>query len=246
VDKTTLWSRVGDWVRNPRRTLKRDSFPVSEPASDDHSSNGRKRADGNREDSAPWYHFGGHRSRVLEIVLETRRVAELLESLRVQLERQTDDAQRANHTLDRLATSVARVPESMRVQTDGLASIQRRLDAEAADIRQIQEGLSKLVESKDAQNEVIASLARFTETSQTTGEILSAGLERIRQAVGLLDVSSSAALRSLDALRNDLRERGDAWTASLVGLNKRLLVFTTSAIALSLIALLTGVIALVR
>ncbi|MDO8630946.1 MAG: hypothetical protein Q7R41_10685, partial [Phycisphaerales bacterium] len=213
---------------------------------DDHSSNGRQRTDAQDADSVPWYRFGGLRSRVLEMTLETRRVAERLESLWVQLERQTEDAQIANRTLDRLATSVATVPEVMRTQTDVLASIQRRLDADAAGIKLIQEGLSNLVGSKDALNEAIAALARCTEASQTKGEILGAGLERVRQSVGLLGDSSSAALRSFDALRYDLRDRGDEWTASLAGLNRRLIAFASSALALALIALLIGIIALLR
>jgi chromosome segregation ATPase len=219
---------------------------LPDPARDGQSSNGRQRADANGAGFVPWYRFGGLRSRILEIALETRRVADHLESLQVQLERQTDDAQLANRALDRLATSVATVPDVMRSQSECLASIQRRLDADAAGIRQIQEGLSKLAGSKDALNEAIASLAQYTEASQTTGETLGAGLERIRQSVGLLGDSSSTALRSLDALRYDLRERGDEWSASLAGLNRRLIAFAASALALALIALLTGVIALLR
>ncbi|MEK7710609.1 MAG: hypothetical protein AAB341_01835 [Planctomycetota bacterium] len=250
VEKTTLWSRVGDWVRNPRRTLGWDSASLSDAAQvrhrDDHSSNGRERADADGADSVPWYRYGGLRSRVLEIALETRRVAELLESQRVQLERQTEDTRLANRAIDRLATSLSTVPDVLRTQADLLASVQRRLDADAAGIKQIQEGLSQLAGSKDALNEATASLARFAEASQTTGEMLGAGLERVRQSVGLLGDSSTAALRSLDALRYDLHERGDDWNASLAGLNRRLTWFASSALALALIALLTGVIALLR
>lgn len=246
MEKTTLWSRVGDWVRNPRRTLRWDSAPLSDHARDDPSSNGRQRAGADDAGSVPWYHFGGLRSRVLEIAIETRRVAELLESQRVQLERQTEDAQLANRAIDRLATSLSAVPDVLRKQADLLASIQRRLDADAAGIKQIQEELSQLEGSKDALNEAIASLARFAEASQTTGEMLGAGLERVRQSVELLGDSSSAVLRSFDALRYDLRERGDEWTASLAGLNRRLTWFASSALALALMALLTGIIALLR
>ena len=249
VEKITLWSRVGDWVRQSRRSLGWHGEPVS---GDDHltgtndpsSGNGRRNG-GHDADSPPWYRRG-LRSRVTEVGQETRRIAELLESFSVQIGRQHENAQATHRAVDRLATVLTAVHDVMRVHTDLLAAIQHRLDADAPALKQVQDTLAKFAGLRDALVETTGSMTRWADASQKSGEALGAGLERIRQSIGQLGDASSAGLRSLDAVRSDLHDRFHDLDASMGTLNKRLTWLASSAAALALLAMVVGVIALLR
>ena len=249
VEKMTLWSRLGDWVRLSRRSLgwRDESVSDDDPSvgvvndpPDDGRRNGR---DG--DNAQPWYRRG-LRSRVAEVGLETQRIAELLEAISSRIDRQQENAQSTHRAVDRLATALSTVHDVMRAHADLLATVQRRLDADAPALKQIQDGLSKIAAIRETLLETMNATARWAEASQKSDEALGAGLERVRQSVGQLGDASSAGLRSLDAVRTDLRDRFDDLTATVSGLNKRVLLFASSAAVLALLALIVGVIALLR
>jgi len=250
VEKTTLWSRVGDWVRNSRRSLGWDSDPDADAALSNDlagpSPDESRSPDDNGVDSLPWYRLGGVRSRVVEIGLEIRHLAELLDSMRTELARQSESVRLANCAIDRLSASLASTPDALRAQADLLVAINLRLDADAADIRQIRGSLSQLSGLGDSMRDTTASVTRFAETSQRDAEALAAGLERVRQAVTQLDNSSAAVLRSFGDLRSELRERSDEISASVVALNRRITWFASFALAMAAIAVAMGALLLLR
>ncbi len=249
MEKITLWSRLGDWVRQSRRSLGWPGESNSENDSlgdaDGHLPGNGRQNGRNGNDARPWYRRG-LRSRVAEVSLETQRIAELLEAIGARIDQQQENAQSTHRAVDRLATVLSTVHDAMRSQTDLLMTVQRRLDGDAPILKQIQDGLFKLATIRETLLETMNSTARWADASQKSDEVLGAGIERMRQSIGQLSDASSSGLRSLDAVRSDLRDRFDELTATVSALNRRVSLFASSAAVLALLALIVGVIALLR
>lgn len=246
MEKSTLWSRVGDWIKHPRRSLGWDVTEIDEsqialhdyqPTNGDHAGDepgGQKRS---------WLALGGSRKMLEE---QNRQVTELVQSLQSHVERQTEVAQTANQNLERLIESLSALPAVIQSQQQALQRIQTQLENQPANQKHVQEVLAQLGGIRDAVRESGNTFARYSEVAQKNGEAVVAEVQKQSQAVAQLAQSSDPMMRALSALRSDVGARGEELAHCVSTLNTKFVQFAIAALVLALLAAIIGVVALTR
>ncbi len=247
MERTTLWSRVGDWIKHPRRSLGWDITEIdNSQIANDHSylpapanldsqgGNGHKRS---------WLPFHGNR-KLLED--QNRQVAELVQSMQGHVQRQTQVAESANQNLERLITSLSELPAVMQAQQQALGKIQSQLDAQPSGQKHVQEVLTQLGGIRDAVREGSSAFVRYSEVAQKSSDTIAAELQKQGQAVTQLAQSSDPMMRAISALRADVGARGQELAQCVTTLNTKLIQFASAALILAIIAAIIGVVALFR
>ena len=237
MERTTLWSRVGDWIKHPRRSLGGDATEIDgaqigqEPSylsahgnHDSESGNGHKRH---------WLAFRGNR-RLLED--QTRQVSELVQSLQGHFVRQTQAAESANANLERLISSLSTLPEVVQAQQKALSAIQGQLDAQSAGQKHVQEVLTQLGGIREAVKESSSAFARYSEVAQKTSDVVASEMQKQGQAVAQLAQSADPMMRAISAVRADVGSRGEELVQCVTAMNTRLFQFAVAALILALIA----------
>ena len=247
MERTTLWSRVGGWIKHPRRSLGWDvteiddsqiahdhSFLPAQGNLDSESGNGHKR---------PWLGFRGNR-RLLED--QSRQVTELVQSLQGHVLRQTQVAESANANLERLIFSLSALPTVLQEQQRALSAIQNQLDAQPSGQKQVQEVLAQLGGIRDAVKESSSAFARYSEVAEKSSDLVASELQKQGQAVAQLAQASDPMLRAISALRADVGSRGQELAQCVTTLNTKLIQFAGAALILALIAAIIGIVAFFR
>lgn len=244
MERTTLWSRVGDWIRNPRKSLGWEVTETdieSENLQSGFPSNGANSS----KDFSPRRSWTGFGKRGL-IEEQTRQVSELVNALQGHVQRQTQVAESANQNLERLIQSLATLPVVLQAQQQQLNELQNRLDSQPAVQKQVQEILTRLGSIRDAVAESSASFSRYSEGAQRTGEAVAAELQKQGQAVAQLAQSADPMLRAISSLRTDVSARGEELSQYVSTLNKKLVQFASAALVLALVAAIIGIVAFFR
>ena len=243
MDRTTLWSRVGDWIRHPRRwnnsngdqaqVEERLSYPVAGEA-DSGTGNGHRRT---------WLGFRSHRRQFEE---QSRQVSELVRGLQSQAERQTRVAESANANLERLITSLAVLPGALQSQQEALLALQRQVSSQAVNLKHVQEVLDHLEDIGAAVKQNSAALAEYSEAAQKSSESVVSELQRQGQSVAQIAQSSVPLARAVTDMRVNMDARGEELAQSVASLNKRLTQFASAALILAMVAAIIGVVAFFR
>lgn len=246
MERTTLWSRVGDWIKHPRRSLGWDVTEIDDsqiatphgynPANGDHDpdSSGHKRN---------WLALGGNRKLMED---QNRQVTELVQSLQGHVQRQTEVAETANQNLERLIASLSALPAVMQAQQQALGKIQNQLENQPSGQKQVQEVLTQLGGIRDAVRDSSGAFTRYSEVAQKSNETLSAELNKQSQAVAQLAQSADPMMRAVSALRADVTARGEELSQCVTSLNTKLVQFASAALILALIAAIIGIVAFFR
>lgn len=245
MERTTLWSRVGDWIKHPKRSLGWDVTDAESPMapSTTYPSNGDHQSIDGAEQKRHWLTRGGNRKLIED---QNRQVTQLVQSLQGQVQRQTEVAETANQNLERLINSLSVLPAVMQAQQQVLGQIQSRLDGGPNGQKQVQEVLMQLSGIRDAVKESSSAFARYSEVAQKSSDTVAAELQKQSQAVSQLAQSSDPMMRAISALRADVGARGEELAQCVTTLNTKLVQFASAALILALIAAIIGVVAFFR
>lgn len=245
MERTTLWSRVGDWIKHPKRSLGWDINDLESPMTpaSTYPSNGDHQSVDGAEHKRHWLARGGSRKLIED---QNRQVTQLVQSLQGQVQRQTEVAETANQNLERLINSLSVLPAVMQSQQQALGQIQSRLDAGPNGQKQVQEVLMQLSGIRDAVKENSSVFARYSEVAQKSSDSVAAELQKQSQAVSQLAQSSDPMMRAISALRADVGARGEELAQCVTTLNTKLIQFASAALILALIAAIIGVVAFFR
>lgn len=246
MEKSTLWSRVGDWIKHPRRSLGWDVSEIDESQialHDYQRTNGDHVVEEVGGHKRSWLTFGGNRKLIEE---QNRQVTELVQSLQGHVQRQTEVAQTANQNLERLIDSLSALPAVIGAQQQALNRIQTQLENQQSNQKQVQEVLTQLGGIRDAVRESAGAFARYSEVAQKSGDAVVAEVQKQSQAVAQLAQSSDPMMRALSALRSDVGARGEELAKCVTTLNTKLVQFATAAVMLALLAAIIGVVAMFR
>lgn len=245
---TSVWSRMGKWIRHAGRPgdgeflpgvvdsdglLKPQLTTDSETESAGGSTNpllARRR----REQAVERLEHG------------FQEVVGMVDAIRGHLDSQEGRAREIADSLGRLAETMARMPETAAATGETLAAIADQIQAANDRSERWEDTLGRLPELADAQRETLESLSRQMSGSRQHEERLAATMDGFRQAVESLDSSSSASAEMLKGLRLEATVR-DVELGELVrDQARRLTLLFASTLALAVIGVAIGLVALLR
>ncbi len=250
MERSTLWTRMGDWIKHPRRSLGLDDTLLND--SDDapvttfpskFSTNGNHDSSESSGPKRQWPLFGGNRKLMED---QHRQVSELVQSLQTHVQRQTEVTQTANHNLERLIDSLSAIPSVIQAQQQALTRIQNQLESQPNSQKQVQEVLTQLGGIRDAVKESSTVFNRYSETSMKSQDSVVAELQKQSQAVTQLAQATDPVMHALTVLRSDVGARGEELAKCVTILNTKLVQFACAALILALIATIIGIVAFFR
>lgn len=247
MERMTFWSRVGDWFKNPRRSMgwELSNRDPAQPAQVEPYvvGNGKGHPETGYGQKRPWLGFGGHR-RTLED--QSRQLADLLRSIQGHAQRQTQVAESAGANLERVVASLATLPAIVQSQHEEMAALRKQLELLPGSQKHIQEILGQLSGIRESAREGTATLARISESSQKSNETIASELQRQNQAVTQLVQTADPMMRAVTALRADVGSRGQELGQCIADLNRKLTQFAITAVILAVVAAIIGVAAFFR
>jgi septation ring formation regulator EzrA len=177
---------------------------------------------------------------------EYRKVVDLIDAIGGHLASQAQHSDRMARSLDRLAASLANVPETSQKQSELLTTIRDEVSADAACTKRVEECISQLPHIADAQRETMVSIGRQLDLSRDTSERVAATMGEFQQTIGKVGEATSASTKALQEMRWDASARDERITDLLAVQSKRFALFAWSAIALAAVAAAVGLVALFR
>lgn len=248
MERQKIWTRMGQWFKSSDRGSPRstESLPsgggVSGERRESLSSAVLPRNEG--------LETGGRSAPALSPIerLEQQqsRVAGLVESIQDHL---TSQAQRTDSiavSLEKLAGSLAHLPDSASTQLGMLEKISDEVARSSGSARRLEDTLGQLPQLADAQREAMVSVGRQLEAScEATGEMAST-LSGVRDVVAQVGETTTASTESLKNLRSELTNREQRVATLLSEQTGRLDRFAWTLVGLVAAILIVAVLVLVR
>ena len=251
MDRTTLWSRVGQWLRTTARPGGHDHYPpLRAPAGADgdplaaHTVPGTSSAE--PAVSGSKFRLARAASNVERLEEEYAKVVRLVESVQNHLETQGERSESMARSLNRLAESLDHLPETSKTQLELLSTMNHQMGVDGACVKRVEENLSQLPRLADAQRETMVSIGRNLDLSRQSNDRVAATLEGFQQAVTLLGEATGASAKAMQDMRWDASAREERVATILQEQTRRLTIFAAAAIGASILAAGIGIIALLR
>lgn len=249
MEKATFWSRVGHWFRPGGKSVS-----VDEIGGDGAMSDGQGSAlSASTPPDVLGASSGGSRFRlarsssaVERLEEEYARIVRLVESVQTHLERQGERADVMARSLSSVADSLSSLPDSTRSNSEALASINERLEEDAAALKRLDDNLSPLPRLADAQRETMVTIGRHLEDARETNEKIVTTLDGFQETVTMVSEATSATARALQQIRSDSLAKEDRVASALREQTRRMTQFAVAAVALATVAAVVAVVALIR
>ena len=248
MEKTSFWSRVGDMLRRPGRAVgsRGDgrSAGLSGTASMTDSDTGDP---GIRPPIASKRHLARREAGGREPLEEGfTRVVGLVESIQAHFKLQDERAERMAASFDRIAESLAQVPEASQTQVESLREIREQLQAGTAWTKRIEDSLSELPRMADAQRETMVSMGRQLEVLREADDRGTEVMGELGQSMSRLEDAAKASTGVLKDMHTDSAAREERMTGLVREQTRQLMRFALAAIVLAAVAALVSVVALLR
>ncbi len=240
MERTTLWSRFGGWLRDPAGKGGRgESIGAQHP---------QGQSTGADVDPAPGTAVLAKREPTDRERLDTTltKVADLIESIQHHLTSQDERTQRITDSLQSIATSLADLPQTTQKQTEALDAIRQHLETDIAMHRRTEDALSEMPRIADAQRETMVSIGRHIDAVRQTQDDSAAAVGEVRGSVDRLESRATDNLTAIKQMHIDGAARDDRLTLIVQEQTKRLTWFAAAAIAVAAVAAVMGIIALGR
>lgn len=251
MEKATLWSRVGHWLRPSARTGEPQRFPPIDaafgpPGEGNPTSTDTGIVTSDTSSIGPKVRLARTTSAIDRLEEEYARVIKIVESVQKHLELQSERGETMAGSLKRLAESLEQMPETSKAQVELLTTINQQLGVEGACVKRLDENLSQLPRLADAQRESLVSIGRQLDLSRQTDERVGTTLEGFQQAVTLLGEATGASAKAIQDMRLNASEREERVATLLQAQTRRLTYFAAAAVGASIVAAAIGLIALLR
>jgi len=250
VERATLWSRVGHWLRTSARSGGHDPYaPIGPNAPGDDGGvppMGTGVIPPEAPVPTPKFRLARATSNVERLEEEYAKVVKLVESVQTHLEQQGERSESIARSLSRLAESLGHLPEASKTQLELLSTISQQMSADSACTKRVEENLSQLPRLADAQRETMVSIGRQLDLSRQTSDRVGTTLEGFQQAVTLLGEATGSSAKALQEMRWDASAREERVATILREQTRRFTIFAAVAVGLLLLAGVVGAIALIR
>ena len=240
VQPARFWSRVGQWIRSPRRRASGGALVAGRPLD--------PRVDVSPEGEQPCGESDGTLLRRLNPVdrLEQAygRVLDLVESIRTHSEFQQQQLRRVNSSLDRLAELMEKAPDALAAHGQSLAHIQQQLDAGIGSVKALQQGLSQLPSLADAQRETMVGVSRQLEVLRQLHDREDKTLASCQTVLQEVGQAFSSSTETIKRIHLDAVNREDEVARVLDRQSRRLMQMSIAVSVLAVLAVILGLVAL--
>ena len=251
MERTRFWSRVGNWftgadkatasaagdgaagIQPSEVSSPTDSQPDATPIAGESRSGTTSRLRASRSGPSS----GG-------IEEQHPQLAESVERLERHLASQAEHTERIAGSLDRLGAGVVDLPEAARQQSELLSAIHQEASAQLACAKRIEESISQLPQTADAQRETMVSIGRQLDLSKEASDRVAAIIAEHHEVLGKLAEATTATTKALQEMRWDVSARDAQFSTLLTQHTKRFTLFAWSAIGLAVVAAIIGLLAL--
>jgi len=250
VERATLWSRVGRWLRTSARPGRHDPYAPIGPNAPGDDGGVKPMGPGVLSSEAPVttpkFRLARTTSNVERLEEEYAKVVKLVESVQNHLELQGERSESMTRSLSRLAESLDHLPEASKTQLELLSTMSQQMSVDGACVKRVEENLSQLPRLADAQRETMVSIGRQLDLSRQTNDRVATTLEGFQQAVTLLGEATGTSAKALQDMRWDASAREERVATILQKQTRRFTYFAAAAVGLSVVAAVIGLIALIR
>lgn len=174
------------------------------------------------------------------------RIVGLVDNIQAHLSAQEQRGESMVQSLERMAICLSDLPGLTRQQLDILTQLQEIAVTQSGSMKRLEGELMQLPRIADAQRETLVSIDHRLEESRKTDERVAASMEAFHGSVSLLSETSRATAHKMEQMREDATSREERLAKLLEEQTDRLTQFAFCAIALALIAIVVGLIAVFR
>lgn len=241
-----FWSRVGGWFH---RSSRANGGVSHAPPVESAAASAPDHAVLNPEDAT--VPAGPHRVTRREHGLSRaqdgyNRIISLVESVQEHLRHQDERTEVVARSLESLANSLSRTPETAQAQMDALARIGAQIEEQGARARKLEDNFSQLPRIADAQRETMASIGRqLAVVTETTSQV-NTTLETFQRAVMALNEASTTTLAVLRELHTESAAREERLARLLREQTQRFTWFAVTALSVSMVAVVLGIVAILK
>ncbi len=257
MEKNTVWSRVGAWLRGDESegSLEKNPSEFRSPSTTVQTEQDRgiqtidMKAAPAPSTSEPSIKKNGPVDRSVSGITDhdtsTDRLAELVVSIKEHLEAQVQGADVLVGALDRLADGLERLPDAAKNELEVLERIGRDVAGTVGTLKRLESSVSQTPKLADAQREAVVTLTnelgRFRETDEKIAGVLE-GVQgvmvELRDGIG----RSAGAMREF---RTEMAERHDTLAQLVEQQSRRFVGLATGAIILGSVAVILGIISVI-
>jgi len=177
---------------------------------------------------------------------QQNRVAGLVQSIQDHLTSQAQRTESIANSLEKLAGSLAHLPDSASTQLGMLEKIGDEVARSSNSARRLEDALGQLPQLADAQREALVAVGRQLEASSlASGEIVTS-LSGVRDVVTEVGEATTASTESLKGLRSELATREQRVASMLAEQSGRLNRFAWSMVGLVAAILIVAILVLIR
>lgn len=253
VEKPRFWSRVGHWFRAPSRadgvgleTETDVALGVAAPRSGDGDPSDHSLLSPDGSGLMSRLRWPARETSLARLQEDYNKVLGLVESIQRHLEVQEQRSASIAQSLERLAASLAHLPESSAAHRDILGSIGNEVESQTVVLQRLEDGLSQLPNLADAQRETMAVIGRQLDSTRQTGDRVIATLDGFQHAVSKLGDATTASTTVFREVHADASAREERMVAMLQEQTRRFTVFAMAAICVAVLAGVCGLVALLR
>ncbi len=177
-------------------------------------------------------------------------VADLLNTVRDNLERQSERQDQLLGYLSHLPEALQQLPESNKMQTETLKAIHQQMEQQFGQQRHLADILDKISDASGAHRESLGALNERVETLHQHDRSISDNLSHVGAAMQDVGKNAEASAKILEQLRDNQNEHDAELQRMLAKQNTRFTTLLATAIFLSIAALvavaLIGYLLLIR
>lgn len=240
MEREKLWSRMGKWIKNSGRggSLSEASAGFAGDVARQDLSQGRPPSSGTRVTPVP--------SPIERLEQQQSKVTALVESMQEHLTAQAQRTDSIARSLEKLADSLSRLPDSSQTQLGMLEKIGEEVARGVGSARRLEDVLTQLPQLADAQREAMVAIGHQMDATRTSHEGVSDALVGVRNVVSQVGESAAASTASLRDLRSDLASREQRVVTTLEDQAVQRQHFAWVMIAMVTGIFLVAVVALIR
>ncbi|GJM26456.1 MAG: hypothetical protein DHS20C16_28710 [Phycisphaerae bacterium] len=174
------------------------------------------------------------------------QVIELVETIRKHQDRQDERAVEFSTSLSSMASTLGEIQKGNHQQVDQLGNIAEELRVGNKRGDHWQEVLAEFPKTAQAQREALMSVTRQMEAVGERDDKMTGSLDSLREAVTALGDATTASSVAVKNLQMTAIEDSERTADLLVAQNKRFTMLFALTVTLTLVALITGVLAYTR
>lgn len=255
MEQKKLWSKMTGWLKPTARPMSADGAGSGGADGDGAGSDGAfepgANVDGGSSAASPIFGGGISKRRRNEVSLERlqeghTKVIELIDSIQQHQGRQDVRAEEISSSLSNVARTLSNIDGASQAQTDRLTQIAEALQTGNERAGRWEETLAELPELARAQRDSLAAVAQQMEDAGERDSRMSSSLDSFREAVISLSDATTSSSVAVKSLQMSTLENHELVATLMKEQNKRFVMLFAVTLALVVIAIVAGMVALLQ